>query len=465
VNESSSLVEPCPVVKKNRVFLEEFLFVLPIIYFELKIFKLGAAMDLMTKDLLINFLLTILPVFLVQMFYLIKYAYKIEILKEWLLNVFPVLSLILSMLFPILKDQPFVLDLRWTPFILGGLYGGYKLMLVLLALILSIRFNWGIDGGFYLTCIMFPLVGIIVSFLSNHYLQMKIIQKILVSCSIALFSLLANILIGVKIVGLSMEIRFWMIYIAIHVIGILISTILWEVIQTNFHVLQTVVKAEKLEMVSHLAASISHEVRNPLTASRGFIQMLSVEDLSVQTRKNYVEIALQELDRATEVINDYLTFAKPTPDKEEKIKVSAEIQHVVNLMIPLANMNGVKVSLSLMEDETYYVRGDRKKFQQCLINIIKNGIESIPNNGELQIRHSCTKPTIQIDIQDQGIGMSKEQINRLGEPYFTTKEKGTGLGMMVSYSIIRGMNGTIHVESEQRKGTCFSIKLPICSEN
>ncbi|MEH6947720.1 ATP-binding protein [Bacillus sp. JJ634] len=288
---------------------------------------------------------------------------------------------------------------------------------------------------------------------------MTIKQKVLVNLSITLFTLIASIPI-LEITGVGVEIGFWVRYIVIYVIGILIATILWEGIQTNFQVLQKLIKAEKLQLASHLAASISHEVRNPLTASRGFIQMLS-EDVSAQTRKDYTEIALKELDRATEVINNYLTFAKPTPDKEEKIRVSTEIQYVSNLMSPLANMNGVNVSLSLTEDETFFVKGDRKKFQQCLINIMKNGIESIQNCGELQIRYSCTQSTIQIDIRDQGLGMTQEQINRLGEPYFTTKEKGTGLGLMVSYSIIRGMNGTIHVESEKGKGTCFSIKLPI----
>jgi two-component system, sporulation sensor kinase B len=417
-------------------------------------------MDFFTKDLLINFLVIILPIFLLQMFYLIKYVYRIEKLKEWQLAVFPVLSLTLSMLFPVVLNEQVSLDLRWIPFILGGLYGSYKLGLVLLALILSIRYSLGSDGGFFITCTIFPLVGMIVFFLSKYYLQMTLKRKVMLVISITFFSLMGSIFIGEKIYNLSIELGFWTKYSVIYLIGMLITLLLWEVIQTNFQVLQKLVKAEKIQLVSHLAASISHEVRNPLTASRGFIQMLS-EDVSDQTRKSYANIALQELDRATEVINDYLTFAKPALEQEEKINVSTEIQQVVNILTPLANMNGVQVSFSLMENDSVYVNGDRKKFQQCLINMIKNGIESIPNNGELQIRSKCTRSTIKIDILDQGIGMTKEQISRLGEPYFTTKEKGTGLGLMVSYSIIRGMNGTIHVESEQGKGTCFSIKLPI----
>ena len=112
-------------------------------------------------------------------------------------------------------------------------------------------------------------------------------------------------------------------------------------------------------MVGHLAASISHEVRNPLTVSRGFIQLLS-EDISAQSRKEYSEIALKELDRATEVINDYLTFAKPTLEKEEKINIQDEIQHAVNVITPLATMNGVQVMVSLSEKSTTLPSGKRK---------------------------------------------------------------------------------------------------------
>src|SRR5207253_2690904 len=119
--------------------------------------------------------------------------------------------------------------------------------------------------------------------------------KVMLVISITFFSLMGSIFIGEKIYNLSIELGFWTKYSVIYLIGMLITLLLWEVIQTNFQVLQKLVKAEKIQLVSHLAASISHEVRNPLTASRGFIQMLS-EDVSDQTRKSYANIALQELD-------------------------------------------------------------------------------------------------------------------------------------------------------------------------
>ncbi|MBK5501387.1 DUF4084 domain-containing protein [Peribacillus sp. TH14] len=219
-------------------------------------------------------------------------------------------------------------------------------------------------------------------------------------------------------------------------------------------------KSEKLEIVSHLAASISHEVRNPLTVTKGFMQML-YNQVDAATQKGYLDIALKELDRAAEIINDYLMFAKPAIEQKEPIEAIKEIQQAVKVVMPLANMNAVQIIMPEKEDINQIVLGERKKFQQCLINIIKNSIEAMPDGGVLRIRVSSHHQSeIFINICDAGRGMKQEQIDRLGEPYFTTKEKGTGLGLMVSYSIIKGMDGNISVESKIDQGTCFSIQLP-----
>lgn len=219
-------------------------------------------------------------------------------------------------------------------------------------------------------------------------------------------------------------------------------------------------KSEKLEIVSHLAASISHEVRNPLTVAKGFMQLF-YEDLKRNSKKQLCDIAIKELDRAAEIINDYLMFAKPAIEHKEMISIWSELQHAVTIVTPLANMNTVQIQLPLPHDEDGFILGDRQKLQQCLINVLKNGIEAMPNGGKLQVLLHHHHSDLQIDIHDSGKGMTQEQINRLGEPYFTTKEKGTGLGMMVSFSIVKGMKGSINVTSEPQKGTCFSIKFPL----
>jgi two-component system, sporulation sensor kinase B len=421
-------------------------------------------MDLLTKDLLINFLFILLSLFLMQMIYLFKYVYRLEKSRRWPIAVFTVMSVVLCMLIPVATENNFVWDLRWIPFILGTLYGGYRLGLLLLGILLFIRLFTGGMVGFYIACFTFPLIGLLGVYVSKYYVRMTIKQKVSISIALTLLGLGCSIIISRLFFANDMEMSFWAQYSIIHIIGMSISTLLLEVILTNFRVLQNLVKAEKLQTVSHLAASISHEVRNPLTASRGFIQLLS-DDISEEARKQYVDIALQELDRATEVINDYLTFAKPTLDMTEQLNISEEIQRAVKVIMPLANMNAIEIQLSLLPEDPYFVRGERKKFQQGLINILKNGIESMPNNKSLRINQTYYNNIIQINIHDEGTGMTQEQINRLGEPYFTTKEKGTGLGLMVSYSIVKAMGGTVLVTSEQGKGTCFSLRLPIIQES
>lgn len=416
-------------------------------------------MSLITKDLLINFLFIVLILFLGQILYLVKYSYRLDNIKEWVFAIFPTLSLILCMQFPVPIGNDYVWDLRFIPFILGGLYGGYKLALFLLALVLTMHFSMG-DAGLSLIAIVFPIIGIIASISSQYFLKLSMKYKILVSTLLTAFAILLCYIVSEFFLKLKILNNMWILDGFITVAGMLFTNIVWEVMRTNFEVLRNLMKADKLQMVSHLAASISHEVRNPLTASRGFIQMLS-QDISEQTRKRYTEIALQELDRATEVINDYLTFAKPDFENTEIIRVSEEIQYTINVITPLANMKGIIIKPSLLDNEHHCIRGSKKKFQQCLLNIIKNAVESMTTGGELQITQTYHNKALHIDIRDEGIGMTKEQINRLGEPYFTTKEKGTGLGMMVSFSIIKAMHGNIHVTSELGKGTCFSIELPI----
>jgi two-component system, sporulation sensor kinase B len=418
-------------------------------------------MDLFTKELLINFLFILLALCLLQILYMATYAFRSKELKGWVIALFPIVSLALCMVFPLISNEDNIWDLRYIPFILGGLYGGYKLGLTQIGIALLIRYLLG-GLGFYSASVVIIITGIALCILSKYYLKMNLKQKLLLSVTL----IVMGITISQTLEAISFDVHLtgWSLleYYMVNILGLIISTILWEGIRTYSILLQNLIKAEKLKMVSHLAASISHEVRNPLTVSRGFIQLL-IEETSTEKERKFASFALQELDRATDIINDYLTFAKPAIEKNEKININEEIQLAINVICPLSTMNGVEIEqeISDLEQNQFMTIGERKKFQQCLINIMKNGIESMNSKGgKLQIHLSGFQDTVNITISDQGVGMSQEQINRLGQPYFTTKEKGTGLGMMVSYSIVKGMNGAIHVSSQLGKGTCFRLTLP-----
>jgi two-component system sporulation sensor kinase B len=215
---------------------------------------------------------------------------------------------------------------------------------------------------------------------------------------------------------------------------------------------------EKMVVVSQLAASVSHEIRNPLTTVKGLLQVFRERDLACEKRKSLTEVALHELETAINIISDYLTFAKPQVEKMTLLNISDELHQVMNVLTPYANMQ--QVTLACVVDTAQPIFGDSQQFRQCLINLVKNCIEASPN-GRVDIAVLSNREHVLIRIKDNGVGMANEQIQRLGTPYYSTKEKGTGLGMMVVFSIIKAMNGTIEVESEVNMGSLFVVTFPL----
>ncbi|HHW35727.1 MAG TPA: hypothetical protein GXX18_00245 [Bacillales bacterium] len=219
-------------------------------------------------------------------------------------------------------------------------------------------------------------------------------------------------------------------------------------------------KLTQLKTVSEIAASISHEVRNPLTVTRGFTQLLRDGSLSDEQRNQYIRLSLEELDRAERIIGDYLSFAKPSIENEEVLHLNEEIEYIVQVINPYATMNNITVEVD-MEDCQYAILGEKQKLHQSLLNIIKNGIEAMDNKGKISIQLKKFNELAQLIIKDNGQGMSEEQINNIGTAYFSTKEKGTGLGTMVAFNIIKAMHGDYTIESKIGKGTCFCITFPL----
>ncbi|WNF39078.1 HAMP domain-containing sensor histidine kinase [Bacillaceae bacterium IKA-2] len=229
--------------------------------------------------------------------------------------------------------------------------------------------------------------------------------------------------------------------------------------QNTFKIQNQANEAEKLRVISELAASVSHEVRNPLTVTKGFLQLLRDDDISEKKQKEYLDLSLLELDRAQEIINNYLIYAKPSPqNNKEKLAILEEINYLIKVMTPYALMRGVEIIADAKEEG--FIVGDRQKFRQSIINIIKNGIEAMPVGGILVLRAENTSKKIVVSITDYGVGMSSQKIAQLGLPIFSKKIQGTGLGTMVAFSIIKSMDATIDVESEIDRGTTFFITYP-----
>lgn len=248
------------------------------------------------------------------------------------------------------------------------------------------------------------------------------------------------------------------------IIAIVISVFISIRFTNNFRKLAKEMRElEKLKTVSEIAASISHEVRNPLTVIKGFLQLLKGSNLTEEDKMVYLAISLDELERAEHIITDYLTFAKPSLENVKVLDLAKELDYVLTVVSPYANMNNVHIEVSW--EENLYISGEAAKFHQCLINVIKNGIEAMPEGGQLSVSLKKTGSKAWLSVTDSGTGMSEEQLKRLGTPFYTTKDKGTGLGTMVVYSIVKAMGGEIKVKSEENKGTSFTIALPIAQNS
>ncbi|KRE97753.1 hypothetical protein ASG89_29560 [Paenibacillus sp. Soil766] len=218
-------------------------------------------------------------------------------------------------------------------------------------------------------------------------------------------------------------------------------------------------RTEKMQIISELAASIAHEVRNPLQVTRGFLQLLSGK--SVEHDKSYFTLAIQELDRASSIITDFLTFAKPELDTLVELNLQQELAQIETMITPLVLLNNGELEVHVPEPQI--ILGNSSKLKQAFINIIKNSIESLHEEGHITISAWAEGGTAVIRIADNGEGMEPEQVAKLGEPYFSTKTKGTGLGLMVTFRIIEVMEGSLEFHSEKGKGTEAIVRFPLVS--
>ncbi len=208
-------------------------------------------------------------------------------------------------------------------------------------------------------------------------------------------------------------------------------------------------RSEKMEIISELAASVAHEVRNPLQVTRGFLQLMTEQEDN--KNKGYVRIALEELDRASGIITDFLTFAKPEFDHIVSLNIADEFDHIEGILVPMANLEGGKITTDIPPN--LWIRGNSSKFKQAFINIIKNSIEALQGEGQIDIWAYAQDGIIKVHVRDNGEGMDEEALVRLGEPYFSNKIKGTGLGMMVTFRIVEAMHGQISFTSTKGVGT------------
>lgn len=218
-------------------------------------------------------------------------------------------------------------------------------------------------------------------------------------------------------------------------------------------------KSDTLNVVGELAAGIAHEIRNPMTALKGFIQLLEgsvKDDFSM-----YFNVITSELSRIESIITEFLILARPQAIKFSEKDLSIIMKETTELLNAQAILVNVQMILDI-EDNLPLIYCEPNQLKQVFINVLKNAIEVMPNGGQIDVKiKQKDEDNLLVSITDRGSGISEDKIKRLGQPFYTTKERGTGLGLMVSYKIIEEHQGQVVVESEEGKGTTFHIMLPI----
>ncbi|WP_338000954.1 HAMP domain-containing sensor histidine kinase [Neobacillus terrae] len=370
------------------------------------------------------------------------------------------ISMILCMVFPIKLEFGPIFDLRYIPFLLIALFWGYRYTFPLYIVLNMCRFLIG--GPYFLHSFVFStVIYIFVSLLNKVFMKQSPKKRIFIAAIISLFTMVLY-LSSVTLIIPALDKGFWLLAfyaLTTYAAVMVINMVLIEKIIDNAKTREYRLHSERLNVMSDLSASVSHEIRNPLTVTKGFLQLLKDSQNITGDEKRYVEISLSELKRAEQIVTDFLAFSKPQSENMVVSNLKEEIDYVTNVMIPYANMHQVDVEMSF--NNTLKIMYDKNQAQQCLINLFKNAIEAMRENGGiLSIDVSEQGNQIVVKIKDTGIGMTKEEVLRLGRPYYSTKKEGTGLGMLMVYSTVDKVNGKIEVESEKGIGTTFLITIP-----
>ena len=215
--------------------------------------------------------------------------------------------------------------------------------------------------------------------------------------------------------------------------------------------------------MGELAAGIAHEIRNPLTIIRGFVQLLcpQLEDLG---KGDYAKVVLTEIDHVNEIIHEFLSTAKPMEPIKQKISVTTLLNEVVLLCQSEALLKGCELSIQTQNSlPTVWV--DPMQIKQVLLNIIKNALDAIDESvnksrGTIRLEATCSGTLVQILISDNGTGIDARTLKKLFDPFFTTKETGTGLGLAVCKQIMQSHDGTLEADSSIGVGTVFRLVFP-----
>jgi PAS domain S-box-containing protein len=243
---------------------------------------------------------------------------------------------------------------------------------------------------------------------------------------------------------------------------------------TNVYKIQEeILRMDRLVSLGKLASGIAHELRNPLAGIKTTAQALGEEMSGDDSRREYLHRITKEIDRLNDLLKTFFSFAKP----QNLNLAHCHIRDIINEIIPFLIKEIADKGIRFIEDyhpQLPNIKVDKTQMHQVFLNLFLNAIQAMPNGGELKIEASPTlsdplkgfrQNYVRVIISDTGKGIPSQIVHKIFDPFFTTKPKGIGLGLSITYQIIKKHGGTIKVESEWEKGTSFVINLPETLEN
>lgn len=410
---------------------------------------------------MLQLVIIIFPVFLYQEFWLKKdHSLDVKNFKSPILGGLCIITGVFCISLQLEVYEGHLFDLREVPLIISYLYGGVFSGSTTLIILLLFRFGLGGDGA-YVTIFTFALVTLFTLLYMRKFQHLSRKAKTAYFCFVVVASSILKIALTAFLISEVDPMLFLGIALAFPIVSVVTA---WSMIQLlenireKLRMEQEIQTAERLNVIGHMAASVAHEIRNPLTVIRGFLQMFHKESFIPELKKGHLKLMIHELDRAETMINDYLSMAKPQVGKQKTIDAKKNIDFVKDIISSFATMHDIRLKTEVKSG--LYIQADPEKFNQVIINLVKNAIEASANGGEVEIKGWQAHHKVCVQIIDHGVGLSSEQLKQIGSPFYTTKEKGTGLGLMVCFRIIEAMGGRIHVESKLGKGSIFTILLP-----
>jgi two-component system, sporulation sensor kinase B len=408
------------------------------------------------KPLIVNITILFSLTFNANLFFPFRERVTLSLRQQMVYGFFSSFAAVLCMFYPIETLGETNFDFRMIVILLVTLYVGGIAGALCTAIVSVVRLLIG--GPFAWIGVLVSVAPYMIAILFRPFYK-KAKNKWVYSIVIVLVYFLFYFFVIMNTI-LFLHWHFYIVYFFIFFITYLSLNFIIERLVASNKRLDEMIYVDKLAMIGDIAASFAHEIRNPVTTVRGFIQFLEKDTNDVRF-KQFAPLILDELDRTNKIITDYLKLAKPTDFHLQKIDLDEVLYDCINLLRPFGSF--ANVSLEFVSEEKHYVWGDEHYLKQAFINIIKNGIEAIEGSGVVKITKQLEtdRKTVKVIVEDNGKGMTEEQLRKIGLPYYTTKSKGTGLGSMISNRLIREMGGTIHYSSRLNRGTTVEITLPI----